>query len=233
MISTNLPTSSISIIIPARNEAENLVRLGKKLNRTGILEIILCDGNSTDNTAEVARDLGMRVVTCPPGRGMQQNRGAEIAQGEILFFLHCDTIPPPDFSAHIRSELATPGVAVGAFRLALDSSGTTYRFIEWGVRLRNSLFGAVYGDQGIFLHQKTFHQVGGFPDQPLLEDYELIRRLRPQGSIALAPVTVHTSARRWQKLGPVRTTIINQLMIIGYHLGVSPTKLAKWYYQHP
>ncbi|MDH4319808.1 MAG: TIGR04283 family arsenosugar biosynthesis glycosyltransferase, partial [Desulfobulbaceae bacterium] len=185
---------------------------------------------SSDNTVRVAQDLGMRVVSSPPGRGSQLNRGAEAARGDIFFFLHCDTIPPPTFPEHIRSILAQPGIAAGAFRFEVDAQGPLFRAIEWGVRLRNTLMGAVYGDQGIFTTREVFEKLGGFPEQPLLEDYEFMRRVRRHGTIGIAPAGVRISPRRWHAQGPLRTTMINQLLILGYHLGISPKKLAAFYY---
>ena len=100
---------------------------------------------------------------------------------------------------------------------------------EWGVKLRSHLFQMPYGDQAIFLKASLFQAIGGFPDLPIMEDFELIRKLKQHGRIAIAPATILTSSRRWQKLSVCRTTLINQLIIMGYLLGISPTQLAHWY----
>lgn len=227
----------ISIIIPVLNESAIIETSLQKI-RTNIspenqdshsLEIIVVDGGSQDNTREIAQSLGVQVITTAPGRAEQMNAGAKRARGEILLFLHADTQLPPKFDQILLEQLKDPAVIAGAFELGIDGQGWGLRAIEIGVKWRSRWLSLPYGDQGIFLRSEVFAQIGGFAQLPIMEDFEIMSRLKKLGKIAIAPVAVSTSARRWQKLGILKTTLINQLMIIGYYLGVSPDRLAKWY----
>lgn len=220
---------TISVVIPALNEARQLPAVLDTIQLANPVEVIVVDGGSADGTADVAEARGGRVVRATPGRSHQLNCGAAAATGEILLFLHADTRLPEGFDHTIRQTLAQPGVVAGAFRLAIDGPGRGLRWVEWGVNLRSRLLQMPYGDQGIFLKAEVFHNLGGFPDLPMMEDFELVRRLRQVGRVAIAPSAVVTSDRRWRTLGILRTTLANQAMIAGYLLGVDPHKLARWY----
>ncbi|WP_035987759.1 TIGR04283 family arsenosugar biosynthesis glycosyltransferase [Leptolyngbya sp. KIOST-1] len=219
----------ISIIIPTLNEARNLPQTLASLPGATNVEVVVVDGGSGDQTAAVARGLGVRVIESAPGRSRQLNAGATVATGDMLLFLHADTRLPAGFDGAMRRTLAQPGVVAGAFRLAIDGPGRGLRWVEWGVSLRSRWLQMPYGDQGIFLTAETFRALGGFPDLPMMEDFELVRRLRKRGKVAIAPTAVMTSDRRWQRLGILRTTLANQVMIAGYLLGLDPHKLARWY----
>lgn len=222
-------TSSISVIIPARDEEAALPATLAALAGEKVHEVVVADGESRDTTVAVARHHGATVAACPPGRGRQFNAGAALASGEILFFLHADTLPPAGFAAEIRRVLATPGVVAGAFRLGIAGEQPALRCIEFGANLRARLFGLSYGDQGLFLRAADFRNLGGFRELPLCEDAELMGRLRRLGKIRLARTAVRTSARRWLRLGVLRTTWRNQLVLLGFLLGISPDRLARWY----
>ena len=219
----------ISVIIPALNEASHLDGILSALQGARNTETIVVDGGSCDGTDSRALDRGALLVRSEAGRAPQMNAGAQAATGEILLFLHADTRLPGRFDEQVREILARPIVAAGAFRLRIDGNRRAFRFIEWMVNLRSRWLQMPYGDQAIFLRSDMFHRLGGFPELPIMEDFEFIRRLRRHGKIAIAPATVTTSARRWEMLGPWRTTWINQRIILGYHLGMSPDTLAKWY----
>ncbi len=221
--------SGLSIIIPALNEEAQLGATLLAAQREHPHEIIVADGGSTDRTVEVARTHDAIVLAAPAGRGRQQNFGADVATGGVLLFLHADTILPANYPELIRTTLARPGTVGGAFQFALDGAFTGRRLIERGTNWRARSRQMPYGDQGLFLRRETFDQLGGFPDQPIMEDYEFVRRLRRLGRIALADGAVTTSGRRWQRLGPWRTTLINSLMVLGYRTGISPDRLATWY----
>ncbi|MEE3718350.1 TIGR04283 family arsenosugar biosynthesis glycosyltransferase [Tumidithrix elongata RA019] len=223
----NLPR--ISVVIPALNEAENLPRVLKAVRNSINVEIILVDGGSADETIQIAESLGAQAIAGKRGRAAQMNLGATVAKGEILLFLHADTILPNGFDRFVRQTLQSPNVVAGAFELGIDSDALGLRWIEWGVKLRSHLCQMPYGDQVIFLKTSLFRRMGGFPELPIMEDFELVRRLKRQGRIAIAPASVLTSSRRWQKLSIVRTTLINQAIVIGYYLGIPPSTLAKWY----
>jgi len=223
--------SDISVIIPVLDDAEVLdLALGSTQDCTGV-ERIVVDGGSTDGSAELAKSRGAKILHSPPGRARQMNSGAEAAKGEFLVFLHADTRLPEGFDHHVRRILTQSGVAAGAFQLQIDAHSARWRFIEKTANWRSRYLQMPYGDQAIFLRAELFGEMGGFPDLPIMEDFELIRRLKGRGRIVIAPAAVLTSARRWEKLGALRTTLINQLMILGFYLGFEPSRLARWYRQ--
>jgi rSAM/selenodomain-associated transferase 2 len=220
---------NLSVIIPVLNEAETIAHTLQHLQATTV-EIILVDGGSTDNTVEIAQARGVKVILSPePGRAMQMNTGAKYATGNILLFLHADTQLPKNYLQQVEETLEKPKTIAGAFQLKINSPNPLLRVIEKGVNARSRFLQMPYGDQGIFLKKETFEHMGGFPNLPLMEDFQLMQNLRKQGKIRLASAKVLTSARRWEKLGVIRTTLINQMVIIGYFLGVSPTRLKQWY----
>lgn len=228
-MSTDRKISNISIIVPTRNEAGNISRLLPELLSIPDIEVLVMDGGSSDNTVETAKALGVKVASAPPGKALQMNAGAEAARGDILLFLHADTRLAPGFVEQVRDTLSQPGVSAGAFRLSIDGRGVGLRIIEWLAHFRSRVLQMPYGDQGIFVRADMFSSVGGFPILPIMEDFELVRRLKRKGRIKILPLAAITSPRRWEKLGVLRTTVINQAIIIGYLLGLSPHKLAEWY----
>jgi rSAM/selenodomain-associated transferase 2/rSAM/selenodomain-associated transferase 1 len=224
-------TGVISVVIPTVNEASRIAATLHPLMGRDDLEVIVVDGGSTDGTVAIARDSGARVIPTRPGRARQMNAGAAVASGERLLFLHADTRLPDGFVDAVHGTLDGGSVA-GAFRLRIDSDRPGLRWIEWGANLRSRLFQLPYGDQGLFMNAATFYEAGGFRDMPLMEDFEICRRLRRTGPVTLAPLAVSTSAGRWLSLGVVRTTLVNQLCIAGFLVGVSPAILARLYKSH-
>ena len=220
----------LSIIIPVLNEAAIIRSLLSRLqDRVGV-EIIVVDGGSEDNTLELAQGEGVRVILSPQkGRANQMNAGAAFATGDILLFLHADTQLPPDYLDLVKDTLANSNAIAGAFELAIDGDNKSLRWVEKMVKWRSRWFSLPYGDQAIFLTRTVFEEMGGFADLPIMEDFELIQRLKKQGRIAIAPAAVLTSSRRWQKLGVFKTTLINQLIILGYYLGIPPRQLRRLY----
>jgi rSAM/selenodomain-associated transferase 2 len=229
MTSTQKKTSNISIIVPTLNEAANLPAL--KPAAAMVKELIVVDGGSTDGTVDTARDLGFRVLeeTGSGGRGMQLNTGAANTSSPILLFLHADTLLPPDFPEAVLGYLANPDNTLGAFRLKVDKGGLLLNFIVMCANLRSRLLHLPYGDQSFFIRKDDFMKFGGFPEEPIMEDFMLVKQATKHGRVETLPQTVTTSARRWRRLGPIRTTCINQLVILGYYLGVRPQKLASFY----
>jgi uncharacterized protein len=219
----------LSVIIPALNEAEQIRATLISLQTDPEPEIIVVDGGSRDGTRTRARAAGATVMSAPRGRARQQNLGAAAASGEILFFLHADTQAPPEYAALIHTALQTSGVSAGAFSLEIAGKGPGLRAIGRLANLRSRWLQLPYGDQGLFLPARLFDRLGGFPEQPFMEDFVFIRRLRDHGRLLTLPQLVVTSGRRWQQLGIWRTTYINQLMIFGYYLGVAPQTLARLY----
>jgi len=225
-----LHTPRISVVVAALNEAGNI---GASLasTRTGLnVQLIVVDGGSDDGTAEIAESAGATVLRCAPGRAVQLNTGASQASGDILLFLHADTRLPDGFDACIRYALSDSDVAAGAFLLGVDGASALVRgLVEPAANWRSRRRGMPYGDQAIFLKARVFHEAGGFPEMPIMEDFELMKRLRRRGRIEILPLRVATSGRRWRRLGVLRTTLINRAIITAYALGVAPSRLATWY----
>ena len=224
-----MQVEKISIVIPVLNEAIAIrAVLAQVLDRPNV-EAIVVDGGSEDDTVAIAKTMGVKVISTTAGRARQMNAGAAVATGDILLFLHADTQLPPNFDCFVRQALQQPGTFAGAFELQIDAQLRGVGLIERMVNWRSRFLSMPYGDQAIFLKTSVFAELGGFPDLPIMEDFELIRRLKRLGPIAIVSAPVLTSGRRWQKLGVVKTTLINQLVIIGYFLGVPPSELVRWY----
>lgn len=223
---------NISIIIPTLNEAKTLGRLLIFLKNYPEVEIIAADGGSIDETLSIAKYYGITVIKSHKGRGRQLNRGARAAANDTLLFLHSDTLPPPDFPDQIINCLSVPDTSGGAFRLKIEAPGIGYRIIEKGANIRAAAFQMPYGDQAIFVRKDLFLKAGGFPHQTILEDVAFIRQLKQYGKIRLASSAVKTSARRWQRLGLFRTTLLNQVILTGYFFKVYPERLARLYYKN-
>ncbi|HEY9639975.1 MAG TPA: TIGR04283 family arsenosugar biosynthesis glycosyltransferase [Coleofasciculaceae cyanobacterium] len=221
------PPPQLSIIIPVLNEANTIESVLKAVQQDGI-EVIVVDGGSQDPTPDLAQQLNAKVISAPLGRASQMNAGAAIATGKILLFLHADTQLPRGFTALIHQTL-DKGAIAGAFELSIDGKTAGLRLVEWGVKWRSHFCQLPYGDQAIFLKADTFRALGGFAALPIMEDFELVQRLKRFGTVAIAPAAVITSGRRWQKLGILKTTLINQLVILGYFLKISPERIARWY----
>jgi len=218
----------LSIVIPTLNEAEGIAATVRPLLDIPNVEVIIADGGSTDGTAGIARQSGARVVVSRRGRGRQMNAGAAVARGARLLFLHADTQLPNGFQAHVDATLSS-GACAGAFRLRIDGQRRMFRWIERGANLRSRLLQLPYGDQALFLPAELFYRLGGFADLPVMEDFDLCRRLRRCGRISLANAEALTSARRWEKVGPARATLANQLYLAGHLLGIRPERIARWY----
>jgi rSAM/selenodomain-associated transferase 2 len=217
----------ISVIVPVLNEAHHLSKTLALVSVATNIELIVVDGGSQDATIAVAQTAGAKVIASTPGRAIQMNLGAEISTGDILLFLHADTRLPPKFDAMIRETLAYS--IAGAFELNVDLPSVGVRLVEWGTNLRSRYLQLPYGDQAIFLTKSVFEVVGGFRALPIMEDFEFVQRLKRYGNIRIVPAAVLTSGRRWQRLGVVRTTLINQLVIAAYLTGVPPDRLRQWY----
>jgi len=223
--------AKISIIIPVINEAANIKSTLAATQPSQNVEIIVVDGGSSDGTVEIVGNSGfaVKVIMANPGRAVQMNTGALAATGNILLFLHADTRLPSGFDTMIRQAVEISGIVAGAFTLKIDAELASLRLVEKGVRLRSHFWQMPYGDQGIFLKREIFQAVGGFPELPIMEDFEFIRNLKRQGRIVTLPAPVITSARRWLKKGVWQTTFINQVVIIAYFIGVSPERIRSWY----
>lgn len=226
---TYKPFAKISVIIPVLNEAATIQETLSEFPAVSGVEVIIVDGGSQDETVTLAQSMGMKVISAPLGRASQMNAGAAVATGDILLFLHGDTRLPHEFDHWVRQILQEPGTIAGAFELRIDSEQRGLRWVERMVNWRSHFLALPYGDQAIFLKAAVFRDLGGFPELPIMEDFEFIRGLRRLGKIGIIPTPVITSGRRWQRLGVLKTTLINQLIIAGYYLGISPNRLVRWY----
>lgn len=222
-------TPEISVVISALNEAARIAFVVEAARGDANAEVIVVDGGSRDDTASLARAAGATVLHASGGRGAQMNRGAAEAAGRVVVFLHGDTILPQGYGAEVRRLLAAPRVVAGAFRFATDDPAPVMRMFEKVAHMRATILRAPYGDQGLFLERDRFLAIGGYREWPLLEDYELVQRLRQQGHVAISDCAAKTSARRWHRRGRWRTFVINQLVMIGYYAGVSQARLARLY----
>ena len=227
--SRSIATAKISIIIPTLNESKNIQATLSSTQISTNIEVIVVDGGSKDNTVDIVESLGVKVITGYQNRARQMNAGAKNATGDILLFLHADTVLPADFDAMIRTAMQQPLTVAGAFALRINAAQAGLRLVEWGVKLRSKWFNMPYGDQAIFMTKDKFNDIGGFPELPIMEDFELIRNLKSLGKITFISVPVITSPRRWLKKGILQTTLINQIIIIAYFLGVSPQRIRRWY----
>ncbi len=225
----SIATDKISIVVPVLNEEKTLEATLQRARSGTNIELIVVDGGSKDNTVAIAENNSDRVLQTEPGRAQQMNAGAAIATGDILLFLHGDTLLPKNFDRRIRETLNYNHTIAGAFDLKIDAEDPGLYWVERGVKLRSRWLQLPYGDQGIFMRSFTFQRLGMFAPMPLLEDFDLVRRLQKLGQIAIVPDPVLTSGRRWQKLGVWQTTWVNQLTIVGYFLGVPVERLAQWY----
>lgn len=222
----------LAIVIPALNEAANLSRLLPDLARgCPGADIVVVDGGSGDDTAAVvARLPGPRLLESARGRAVQMNHGARAAGGDTLLFLHADTRLPDGAARAIEQTLAEPGVVGGRFDVRFDNERPLYRIIAWFMNTRSRASGICTGDQAIFVRRADFEAVGGYPDIPLMEDIELSRRLKRRGRLRALRLRVTTSARKWEREGPLRTIGLMWALRFLHFCGVAPARLHRWYY---
>jgi rSAM/selenodomain-associated transferase 2 len=220
-----------SIIMPVLNEETVLERHLCQLARVCApdeCELLIVDGGSEDATVAIVQRFG-RVISAPRGRAAQMNRGAAVATGDILLFLHADSMLPDDTLSAIEHSCAAPGVVGGAFRLCFNCHKLAYRLVAYTTNLRSRWRGIFTGDQAYFVRAESFKAIGGFPDIALMEDVEIITRLRTIGKVVLLPLYVTTSARRHEQNGLARTVLFMWYLRTLYRLGVSPEQLQRKY----
>lgn len=222
----------LAIVIPALNEAANLSRLLPDLARgCPGADIVVVDGGSGDDTAAVvARHGGPRLLASARSRALQMNHGARATSGDTLLFLHADTRLPEGAARAIEQALAEPGVAGGRFDVRFDNDRPLFRMIAWFMNARSRASGICTGDQAIFVRRADFEAVGGYPEIPLMEDIELSRRLKRRGRLRALRLRVTTSARKWEREGPLRTIGLMWALRVLHFCGVAPARLHRWYY---
>ncbi|WP_084185187.1 TIGR04283 family arsenosugar biosynthesis glycosyltransferase [Desulfonatronum thiodismutans] len=223
----------LSVIIPVFREERGITALVDHLATHAlkeIAEILVVDGDSERRTLAVLDGRDVVRIGSGAGRARQMNAGAAQAHGDVLLFLHADTRLPTGADTLIFQALADPRAVGGAFRLAVDSPRSALRLIAAAANLRTWLTRVPYGDQAIFLRRATFEKLGGYADIPLMEDLELMRRVRRKGwPVVLLREAAFTSARRWEQEGVWRCTLRNWGVRLLYHLGVCPGRLRQFY----
>lgn len=221
----------ISIVVPMLNEALELPATLAAL-RVGLdagCELILVDGGSSDDSVAIAGAAGFSPITGPRGRARQMNTGAASSCSEVLLFMHADTRLPDDAVALIEHALASGRYRWGRFDVRISGRPRMLRVIARLMNLRSRLTGIATGDQAIFVTRAAFAAVGGFPDQPLMEDIELSRRLLELSRPACIRTPVVTSGRRWEQRGLWRTMLLMWRLRWAYWRGVSAAELATYY----
>jgi len=226
-------SKQISVIIPVYKEAKTIQHTLSHLSRINFsetLEIIIVDSEANKSSLRAIRQEGIIKLSGPKGRGSQMNHGAAIATGNIFLFLHADTLLPANAIKAILTATASKNIVGGAFNLSIDAKGVAFRVIEAFVRIRTHLTRIPYGDQAIFIKKSGFHEVGGYPDIPIMEDVALLRKIkRKKQKITIIPASVKTSARRWKMEGLLYCTLRNWILLLLYYAGISPETLSKYY----
>jgi rSAM/selenodomain-associated transferase 2 len=220
----------LSIILPVLNEADGIVQALEPLQglrRLGA-EIIVVDGGSRDATAGLAMPLADCVIVADRGRGRQMNAGAARAGGDILLFLHADTLLPPSAAERVAMAI-TGGACWGRFDVRIAGTHPGLALVARMMNWRSRLTGIATGDQAIFVTRQAFREVGGFPPIPLMEDIVLSSRLRALGRPACLADKVLTSGRRWEQHGLLRTILAMWWLRLRFFFGVSPQALAREY----
>jgi len=219
----------LSIVIPVLNEAEcldkSLARLFEDpwIARNG--EVIICDGGSRDDSLAIAHRYPCRIVHSAAGRALQMNKGAEIAQGLQLLFLHADSVLPAKLGEQLSA--AAPW---GHFHLRLDNKAVVYRIIESAINLRSRITRVAGGDQGLFFTRDFFYRLGTFPAIPLMEDVAICKLARRHTKPLMVSSTIQSSSRRWQNNGVLKTILLMWSLRLAYWLGVDPDRLHRIYY---
>ncbi len=217
----------LSVVIPALDEARWIAGAVASVVATAD-EVFVVDGGSSDGTPERAQAAGARVLSSPPGRSRQLGVGAEAASGDVVVFLHADTCLAEGWDRLLRRALVDPAVAGGAFRFRLDDRAWQLRWLEWGTWLRVAVLSLPYGDQAIFVRRAVLEAIGGVPQAPIMEDLDLVKRMRRHGRLARLPLPATTSARRYREAGALRTSFRHVVAAVAWALGRNRDQIAAW-----
>jgi rSAM/selenodomain-associated transferase 2 len=191
--------------------------------------VVVVDGGSVDGTPEIARAMADRVIASAQGRAVQQNAGAAAATGDVLLFLHADTVLPPDADGLVLDGMQASGRGWGRFDVRLSGAAPLLRVVERMISLRSRVAGIATGDQAIFVRAEWFRRAGGFPPIPLMEDVALSTALKRFGPPLCLRAPVTTSSRRWEERGIARTILLMWRLRLAYALGADPARLADRY----
>lgn len=217
----------ISVIIPSYNEKkETLLKCTQSLDHDAVAEIIIAPVGEGEFSAD---DPKVRLIRGERSRPAQMNKGAQTSTGDILLFMHADSVLEPACIDEALLILKNEKVSMGAFSLKYDNEKTRYRVLEFGVRLRNRVFNLPYGDQCYFLRRDDFFSAGGFDELPILEDVRFVKKLKKKGKLKIATSSVTTSPRRYEKNGFIKNILKNYLIMLLYNLRFSPRFIKKFY----
>lgn len=229
----NAKVPSCSIILPVLREASlinGVIDHLRSLENNKETEIIVIDGEPEGTTLTAIACANVTKLRSPRGRGKQMNTGAREAKGRILLFLHADTELPLNALRLIAAAMQDKRYVAGAFDLGIKSQRLIFRLIESVSSLRSRATRIPFGDQAIFVRKDYFEKIGGYKDIPIMEDVEIMKRIKKRGDkIVIVRQRVHTSSRRWEKEGIFRCTLRNWLLQVLYLLGVSPHRFSKLY----
>jgi rSAM/selenodomain-associated transferase 2 len=217
----------ISVVIPTLDEAACVAEAVGSVIGPGI-EVIVVDGGSRDGTPRLAREAGARVLAGERGRARQLRLGGERSSADAVLFLHADTRLEQDWAERVRSVLADPACAGGAFAFRLAQTGLWARTMEWAVALRVALLGLPYGDQAIFLRRSVLEQMGGVPIVPIMEDLDLVAGIKRAGRLACLDSAATTSDRRYAARGRLRVALQHAVALAAWYLGCDRRRLAEW-----
>ncbi len=229
-----MKSRKISVIVPVLHESEiinDLVLHLRSIEEGKKIEILVVDGSDDHDTIEIINDPDVIKLISEVGRGTQMNMGAKKAKGEIMVFLHADTRLPPKAFDLIEETFSDVSLSAGAFTIALDEGPLYLRLMVPINNLRGRMTRVPYGDQAIFMKKRTFEGIGGYNDYRIMEDLDLMRRMKRSGlKVKILKEKVRTSSRRFLKNGPFKTVLINIFLIFLFHLGVDNERLARIYY---
>ena len=217
----------ISVVMPVLNEEKLIEGALQTLLSWDDLELIVVDGGSTDNTFQLAEPYA-KVIKSKPGRAIQMNAGARIAQGDILWFVHVDTTLLQDAPKHVQNAI-DQGYIGGAFSTRFDKFTPFWDRIAWFDNHRARIFHIYYGSRAMFVRTDVFHRLGGFPEIAFLEDVALSRLLRKAGRTVMLEAVALESLRRFEKKGPIRQILLDIVLLAAFELRISPKFLAKFY----
>ena len=238
----NIPLSTytegclFSVIIPVLHESKSINTLIKNLSEIPdqhTRELIVVDGSDLQDTIKAIHAQNVICIVSMEGRAQQMNAGASVARGDVLVFLHADTIVPSNAFRSMKAALKDRQVVGGAFDLSIRSNRLIFKVISKIASLRSRLTRIPYGDQTIFIRKAYFHAIGGYREIPLMEDVELMQRIKRRGdTISILSEKVSTAPRRWEREGIVYCTLRNWIVILLYYFGVSPQRLVHYYRPH-
>lgn len=229
-ISVRTQDIKLSVIIPVLNEesmiASSLGRLPLSGDRE--IEVIVVDGGSSDHTVEIAQSMCDQVLVKTHGRALQMNHGARQARGDLLLFLHADSLLPSNFFEILKQSMEQDCIW-GRFDIRLSGEHPLFRIIEFCINVRSRVSGVATGDQGIFVKRSVFEKIGGFPKIEIMEDIALSKKLKRLAWPICVREQIVTSSRRWEQKGILRTVLLMWALRLFYFLGAKPAVLARWY----